>query len=216
MFITDGLNDRQREAVTTGTGPVLVLAGPGSGKTRVLTYRVAYLIQEMRVPAPAIMAVTFTNKAAEEMRERVAHLLGDKRQANRLTMGTFHSLGLGMLRAERKALGYPKGFAVYDQADQLGVVREVLRSLKDVSRDGERRWDVKAILTRISLAKNGFVAPEDVRYRQRTTAERVNARLKDEFGGRFVRVRGHAKVTCHLMFGLLALTVDQLMRLVPG
>ncbi len=157
---TSRLNPPQRAAVIHGGGPLLVLAGAGSGKTRVITYRIAHLLG-LGIPADAIAALTFTNKAAEEMRERVAHLLGNKREASRLTMGTFHSLGLGMLRAERKALGYPKGFAVYDQADQLGVVREVLRSLKDVSRDGERRWDVKAILTRISLAKNGFVSPED-------------------------------------------------------
>ncbi len=157
---TSRLNPPQREAVHHGGGPLLVLAGAGSGKTRVITYRIAHLL-DLGIPADAIAALTFTNKAAEEMRERIAHLLGSKKLASKLTMGTFHALGLTMLRAERKSLGYPTGFAVYDTADQLGVVRDILRGLKDFSRDGERRWDVKAILNRISLAKNGFVAPED-------------------------------------------------------
>ena len=170
------LNPPQRAAVTHGGGPLLVLAGAGSGKTRVITYRIAHLLG-LGIPADAIAALTFTNKAAEEMRARVAHLLGDRRQASKLTMGTFHALGLQMLRAERKALGYPRGFAVYDQADQLGVVREVLRSLKEFSRDGERRWDVKAILTRISLAKNGFIAPEDYKPRDADEYDVITAEV---------------------------------------
>ncbi len=157
---TSKLNPPQREAVIHGGGPLLVRAGARAGKTRVMTYRIAPH-QAGGIPPEAIAALTFTNKAAEEMRERVAHLLGDRRTANRLTMGTFHALGLEILRQERKALGYPKGFAVYDQADQLGVVRELMRGLKDMSRDGERRFDVKAILTRISLAKNAMIEPAD-------------------------------------------------------
>src|SRR5689334_19491015 len=95
------------------------------------------------------------------MRERVAHLLRDPATARALTIGTFHALGLSMLRAERKALGMPRGFAIYDQSDQLGALREALRAVREFGRDGERRYDVKAILTRISLAKNAFVGPED-------------------------------------------------------
>jgi DNA helicase-2/ATP-dependent DNA helicase PcrA len=151
------LNPPQREAAGHGGGPLLVLAGAGSGKTRVITHRIAHLISQ-GIPPRAIAAVTFTNKAAEEMRERVAHILRDKKASKELTIGTFHALGLWMLREERAALGFPRGFAIYDQADQLGVVREILRR---VGKDGEdRRYDVKAILTRISLAKNGFVAPD--------------------------------------------------------
>ena len=173
---TSRLNPPQRAAVTHGGGPLLVLAGAGSGKTRVITYRIAHLLG-LGIPPDAIAALTFTNKAAEEMRERVAHLLGDRRTAAKLTMGTFHALGLTLLRAERKALGYPRGFAVYDQADQLGVVREVLRSLKDFSRDGERRWDVKAILARVSLAKNGFVAPDDYQPREGDEYDAITAEV---------------------------------------
>ncbi|WP_428263356.1 ATP-dependent helicase [Haliangium sp.] len=150
------LNPPQREAVTHGSGPVLVLAGAGSGKTRVITYRIAHLLAG-GIPARAIAALTFTNRAAEEMRERVADLLGSRKTASELTMGTFHSLGLKVLRTEHQALGYPRGFVIYDTADQLGVIREILRRLEVPG----RRFDAKAILTRISLAKNAFVFPDD-------------------------------------------------------
>ncbi len=152
------LNAPQREAVTHGSGPLLVLAGAGSGKTRVITYRIAYLLSG-GIPPQAIAALTFTNKAAEEMRERVARLLGSRKIAGQLTMGTFHSLGLGILRRERKALDYPQGFVIYDSSDQLGTIRELLRSVH--MHGPGRRFDVKAILTRISLAKNAFIAPGD-------------------------------------------------------
>ncbi len=150
------LNPPQREAASHGGGPLLVLAGAGSGKTRVITFRIAHLLDQ-GVPARAICAVTFTNKAAEEMRERIAALLGNKKLASELTIGTFHALGLQILRTERKALGMPRGFAIYDQSDQLGVVREAMRSIHD----GDRRYDAKAVQTRISLAKNAFIAPEE-------------------------------------------------------
>jgi superfamily I DNA/RNA helicase len=151
------LNPPQRDAVTHAGGPLLVLAGAGSGKTRVITYRIVHLI-ERGVDPRHIAALTFTNKAAAEMRDRVARLLGSKKRAGELTMGTFHSLGLQILQKERAALGFPRGFVIYDTADQLGVLREILRHLVT---DGDRRFDVKSILTRISLAKNAFVAPDD-------------------------------------------------------
>jgi DNA helicase-2/ATP-dependent DNA helicase PcrA len=149
------LNSPQREAASHGGGPLLVLAGAGSGKTRVITYRIANLLA-LGIPPTAICAVTFTNKAAAEMRERVAHLVRDRETAHKLTIGTFHALGLQILRSERRALGLPRGFVVYDQSDQLGCVREALRTI----RDGDRRYDVKALVTRISLAKNSFIAPD--------------------------------------------------------
>ncbi len=150
------LNPPQREAVTHTRGPILVLAGAGSGKTRVITHRIAHLLRG-GIPAKFIGALTFTNKAANEMRERIATLLRDRATASKLTMGTFHSLGLQILKQERKALGFPRGFVIYDTSDQLGTLRELLRRV-DM---GGRRFDVKAILSRISLAKNAFVAPED-------------------------------------------------------
>lgn len=104
--------------------------------------------------------MTFTNKAAEEMREHVGALLHDKRVTREITIGTFHALGLTILRQERKALGLPRGFTIYNQSDQMGALRESLRHTKQMTRDGERRFDVKSILTRISLAKNAFIAPD--------------------------------------------------------
>ncbi|HEY6179373.1 MAG TPA: UvrD-helicase domain-containing protein [Kofleriaceae bacterium] len=150
------LNPPQREAASHGGGPLLVLAGAGSGKTRVITYRIAHLLA-LGIPPRAICAVTFTNKAAAEMRERVAGLVSDRAAVRELTIGTFHALGLHILQQERRALGLPRGFAIYDQSDQLGAVREAMRALHD----GDRRYDVKALLTRISLAKNAFIGPHD-------------------------------------------------------
>ena len=151
----DELNPPQREAVTTTEGPLLVLAGAGSGKTRVITYRVAHLL-ERGVDPKKVLAVSFTNKAADEMVERVERLVG-ARQARELTLSTFHSLGMNLLKIERKALGFPSGFTIYDASDQLGLVRELLRK---VSID-DRKFDSKAILFRISRAKNAFVSPDE-------------------------------------------------------
>ncbi|MGE5187301.1 MAG: ATP-dependent helicase [Acidobacteriota bacterium] len=150
------LNPPQYEAASHRDGAILVLAGAGSGKTRVITFRIAHLLAQ-GVPPHEICAVTFTNKAAEEMRERIAALLQDKETARQLTIGTFHALGLQILRMERKALGLPRGFAIYDQSDQLGALREAMRQLHD----GDRRYDVKAVQTRISLAKNAFISPDE-------------------------------------------------------
>ncbi|HEX3760360.1 MAG TPA: UvrD-helicase domain-containing protein, partial [Kofleriaceae bacterium] len=139
------LNPPQREAASHAGGPLLVLAGAGSGKTRVITYRIAHLLG-LGIPPGAICAMTFTNKAAAEMRERISALVHDPKAVRQLTIGTFHALGLQILQTERKALGLPRGFTIYDQADQLGAVREAMRALHD----GDRRYDVKALLTRIS------------------------------------------------------------------
>ena len=151
----DGLNSPQREAVLHETGPILVLAGAGSGKTRVITHRMAHLIKNGVAPG-RICALTFTNKAAAEMQSRVARLLPNPSMAKELSVGTFHSLGLRIIRAERNELDLPRGFSIYDAADQMGVIKEVLRG-----HAGDRRYDAKAIQSRISLAKNGFVEPED-------------------------------------------------------
>ena len=178
MADLDKLNPPQREAARHGSGPLLILAGAGSGKTRVVTFRIAHLLSQ-GIPPQAICALTFTNKAAEEMRERVSHLLGDKRAAQALTMGTFHALGLQILRSERKALGFPRGFVIYDQSDQMGALREVLRNVHEFGAgDGnERRYDAKAILARISLAKNAFIAPEDYRPKESDEYDHVTAQV---------------------------------------
>ncbi|MDI9485525.1 MAG: DNA helicase PcrA [Bacillota bacterium] len=154
MNYLENLNPNQRQAVTTVSGPLLVIAGAGSGKTRVLTTRIAHLISEHQVPPYRIAAVTFTNKAAQEMRERVEALVGSR--ASEVFMGTFHSLCVRILRKEVAWSGYQPNFQIFDQADQLTVVRECL---KELNLDPQR-VQPKQILASISRAKDELVAPE--------------------------------------------------------
>ncbi len=124
---TDGMNPQQRRAITAGPGPVLVLAGPGSGKTAVLTRRIAWLIRERRVPHHRIMAVTFTNKAAGEMRSRVEALLGERLRG--LQVSTFHSACANFLRRDAELLGYGANWVIYDRDDSLSLIKYVLKLL---------------------------------------------------------------------------------------
>src|SRR5947209_11075694 len=128
MLDLSNLNPQQRDAVTHGDGPLLVLAGAGSGKTRVITYRIAWLIAERGVNPSNILAVTFTNKAANEMLSRVHHLVPNI--GARPWIGTFHSTSLRSLRRYADRLGFSKSFAVYDTADQLTLIRRCMRELQ--------------------------------------------------------------------------------------
>ncbi len=149
-----GLNPAQRKAVVTTEGPVLVVAGAGSGKTRVLTHRVAHLIGGVRVRPNEILAITFTNKAAGEMRERLQRMLGPTSRA--LWILTFHAACGRMLRREAERLGYRSSFSIYDQADQVRVVKHCLEELgKD-----PKRFTPRGIHAQISNAKNALVTPE--------------------------------------------------------
>jgi len=121
------LNSTQREAVAATEGPVLVVAGAGSGKTRVLTYRIAHLINDHRVSPEAILAITFTNKAANEMKERVSALIGG--MVRSMWVSTFHSSCVRILRREATRLGYRSGFSIYDDADSLRLLRMVIKDL---------------------------------------------------------------------------------------
>src|SRR5467141_2286682 len=123
----DSLNPPQREAVLHAEGPLLILAGAGSGKTRVLTHRIAHLVGTRQAQPSEILAITFTNKAAQEMRERVEALVGN--QARRMWVMTFHSACARMLRSDAERLGYTRGFTIYDQADSRRMVKRCLDEL---------------------------------------------------------------------------------------
>lgn len=149
----DALNSAQREAVLCTEGPLLVLAGAGSGKTRVLTYRIAYLMQEKGVFPWNILAITFTNKAAREMRERLAKLVGN--EASGMWVSTFHSMCVRMLRAHAERLGFSRDFTIYDDADSNRLVKDICKELDlDPS-----RYPIKALRSRISKAKNELIVP---------------------------------------------------------
>src|SRR6266567_4407754 len=148
------LNEAQREAVVTTEGPLLVIAGAGSGKTRVLTYRIAHLIAACGVKPNEILAITFTNKAANEMRERLEGLLGDTRG---LWVLTFHAACGRILRREAPRLGYRTNFTIYDQADQIRLTKACLEELE---RD-PKRFVPRGIHAQISAAKNQLVTPDE-------------------------------------------------------
>ena len=148
------LNPVQREAVLHGDGPLLILAGAGSGKTRVLTYRVAHLVRERKVNPSAILAITFTNKAAKEMQERLRQLLPD---TPRLFIATFHAACLRILKSDGSKLGLAPNFVIYDTADQAALMRECLRELNL----DQEKFSPQAILARISMTKNNMQSPAD-------------------------------------------------------
>ena len=149
-----GLNPAQREAVEHVSGPILVLAGAGSGKTRVLTVRIARLIEAHGVAAPRIFAVTFTNKAAAEMKERVAALL--ERDPTGLWIGTFHSLSARLLRREAEQLGFSRGFTIYDEDDRLALIRRIM----EARNHSHRLFAPRAVQAVISSAKNRLQSAE--------------------------------------------------------
>ena len=148
------LNPPQREAVTHGEGPLLVLAGAGSGKTRVLTYRIAYLLATGQALPSEILAITFTNKAAGEMRERVEQLVGGVSRL--MWVMTFHSACARILRADAQRLGYKRAFTIYDEADSLRMVKRCVEEL-DVD---PKRFPPRAVRAQISAAKNQLLDAE--------------------------------------------------------
>jgi DNA helicase-2/ATP-dependent DNA helicase PcrA len=155
-FLQD-LNPQQHQAVTTELGPVLVLAGPGSGKTRVLAYRIAYLVGQLNVPPDEIMAVTFTNKAASEMAGRVRSLLGNESASRRIRLGTFHSLCARLLRREADRVPVSREFVIFDESDQHVLVRQIL---KELNLDPKQVQPAR-VHGVISRAKNELIEPDD-------------------------------------------------------
>ena len=156
MQFLDSLNTEQREAVLHTRGPLLILAGAGSGKTRVITSRIAYLVGDGHARTDEVLAVTFTNKAAEEMRTRVETLLGS--DCSRMWVSTFHSLCARLLRREAPAIGLSRDFVIYDSSDQLTVVKQALKALQI----DDSFIQPRAALSRISQAKNRMEGPDEV------------------------------------------------------
>ena len=171
--LTRGLNDRQREAVTHAGSPLLILAGAGSGKTRVLTHRIAYLLATGRARAGEILAITFTNKAAAEMRERAGALVGD--DARRMWVSTFHSACVRLLRYEHEAAGLSSSFTIYDAQDSQRLVQMVLKAM-DVD---IKRFTPKMVAARISDAKNELIGP--ARYAETAGKDPVSRIVADAY-----------------------------------
>src|SRR3989442_2029919 len=156
MQFLETLNPEQREAVLHINGPLLILAGAGSGKTRVITSRIAYLVGDGHALPHEVLAVTFTNKAAEEMRARVETLVGS--DCGRMWVSTFHSLCARLLRREAPAIGLSRDFVIYDSSDQLTVVKQALKSLHI----DDNFIQPRAAQSRISNAKNRMEGPDEV------------------------------------------------------
>ena len=169
--ILDGLNSEQAAAVRCVDGPVLIVAGAGSGKTRVLTSRIAYILAQKECDPARILALTFTKKAASEMKERIALMVGERR-ARRLYMGTFHSVFIRFLREFAESLGYPPTFTIYDTGDSVSAIKTCIKELQL----DDKVYKPKEVLSRISMAKNNLVTPGA--YRRNAVAQQNDAAAK--------------------------------------
>lgn len=176
-FPLETLNPQQLEVVTANPGPVLVLAGAGSGKTRVLTYRIAYLIHELGVSPREILAMTFTNKAASEMKERIAKITPIDKN---LWIGTFHSIFARILRVEAENLGYQPDFVIYDSDDQERLVKSILQDLNFAP----SQYAPKSVLSAISRAKSSLILPEAFIRSTKSPFEEVIAQIYPEYQNR--------------------------------
>jgi len=175
MDILAELNPAQRKAAEVVNGPVLILAGPGSGKTRVITHRIAYLIKVCGISPRRIMAVTFTNKAAREMEERLKKLAAGA--VKDITMGTFHAICVRILRQDGRAIGVQPGFVIYDRDDQLSLVK---RCLKEMELD-PRLHAPAAVLSAISNAKSQVITPPEYNQRAKGYFEETVSRIYEKY-----------------------------------
>src|SRR6202048_4384182 len=171
--LLERLNPPQQEAVTHSQGPLLIFAGAGSGKTRVLTARIAYLIATHRVWPDRLLAVTFTNKAAKEMRGRVETLVGEG--AEKMWVGTFHSTAVKILRREAQRIGIVNSFVIFDEDDTRAALRRVLDEL----RLDPKRYPIGALSNAISQAKNELKGPKE--YPNRSYADEVVRRVYESY-----------------------------------
>ncbi len=179
--LLDGLNPVQRDAVTHGAGPLLIVAGAGSGKTRVLTHRIAHLIRDHGISPFEILAITFTNKAADEMKHRVGALVGPV--AQKMWVSTFHAACVRILRRDADRLGYPKQFTIYDQADANRLTGYVVR---DLGLD-PKRFPPRAVHATISAAKNDNISVDAYADRAQVIYERKLADVYREYQARLQR-----------------------------
>lgn len=178
MDILEGLNDAQKDAVITTSGPLLILAGAGSGKTKTLTHRIAHLISHEKLWPDEILAVTFTNKAAREMRERLSALLGQENtRAFMPWMGTFHGICVRLLRVDGAAIGIPKNFVIYDEDDRQSLVKQAMKS-QGVS---DKQIKARAVSGAISTAKNQLLGPADLEASANYPFEKTVAKLYAEY-----------------------------------
>ncbi len=200
--LTEGLNPAQLDAVVHGDGPLLVVAGAGSGKTRVLTHRIAHLIEHQGVSPFGILAITFTNKAAGEMRERVEHLIGPV--AKKMWVSTFHSACVRILRRDASLLGYPSNFSIYDQADAERLTGYVIRD----ERLDPKRFTARGAHSVISTWKNDLVLPDDAATKATTPLDRKHAEIYREYQARLQRAGA-------MDFDDLLVNVVRLFRLHP-
>ena len=175
MSIYDTLNEPQREAVLHADGPLLILAGAGSGKTRVLTHRIAYLIEELGVNPWNILAITFTNKAAGEMRQRVDNLVGFGSES--IWVSTFHSMCVRILRRFIDRLGYDSRFTIYDTDDQKTLMKAVCKKV-DID---TKQFKERMLLSVISSAKNEMILPEEFELNAGGDFGRVRAECRRRF-----------------------------------
>lgn len=217
--ILAGLNAAQKRAVEHVHGPVLALAGPGSGKTRVLTHRIAYMIQQCGIAPTSILAVTFTNKAAREMRDRLTHILGEE-ITQRITIGTFHSLGARWLRRYGDAVGLPANWVIYDDDDQQRLIRRITKELHVP----ERPFTPRNIMSAISSAKNEGLDATEYAKTVRTPESRIYATCFQRYSEMLVQagavdfddlllksvaLLAHPKVRAHLQRTYTYLLVDE-------
>lgn len=200
--LLEGLNPEQQEAVKHGEGPLLIMAGAGSGKTRVLTHRIAYLIGEKEVPHWSILAITFTNKAAREMKNRVARIIGG--QAEEMWISTFHSMCVRILRRDIDRIGFNRNFTILDSSDQKTVIK---RLVKEMNID-PKKFDPRTILGSISSAKNELKTPADY-------AKTANSLYEETVHKVYEAYQKELKKNQSLDFDDLIMTTIKLFKLVP-
>jgi DNA helicase-2/ATP-dependent DNA helicase PcrA len=175
--LLDNLNDQQKEAVLATEGPVLVLAGAGSGKTKALTHRIAYLVREKKISPYNILAVTFTNKAAKEMTERISRLLGQPINYRLPWMGTFHSICVRILRREADFVGYSRSFSIYDDGDQSSIIKRIMKELNI----DPKHFNPNSVQYFISGAKNELITAEEYKKYINSPFEKITSQVYERY-----------------------------------